>query len=49
LEGGAERLRRLRRSTVVWAPEFARAGWLPTVAHSAGELREEYIGSTIEA
>jgi multiple sugar transport system substrate-binding protein len=36
---------------VVWAPEFARAGWLAdlSAAFPAAKLREEYLGSTIEA
>src|SRR5438067_4029888 len=50
LEGGADDFD-VFAIDVVWAPEFARAGWLAdlTSAFAPARLREEYLASTIEA
>ena len=50
LEGGADDFD-VFAIDVVWAPEFARAGWLAdlTSAFPPARLREEYLASTIEA
>jgi len=50
LEGGADDFD-VFAIDVVWAPEFARAGWLAdlTSAFPPARLREEYLASAVEA
>lgn len=50
LEGGADDFD-VFAIDVVWAPEFARAGWLAdlTEAFPPATLREQYLGSAVEA
>ncbi|MFL5398537.1 MAG: ABC transporter substrate-binding protein [Myxococcales bacterium] len=50
LEGGADDFD-VFAIDVVWAPEFARAGWLAdlTGAFPPSRLRSEYLASTVEA
>ena len=50
LEGGADDFD-VFSIDVVWAPEFARAGWLAdlSAAFPQAKLREEYLASTVEA
>jgi len=50
LEGGADDFD-VFAIDVVWAPEFARAGWLAdlTASFPAERLREEYLASAVEA